>query len=444
LRVAGGRVVTPAGIREVDVAVDDQGRIAALEPWSGGGDIDARGMLVLPGAVDSHVHGRDPGFPEKEDFASLTVAAAAGGVTTVLDMPNTVPAVSTGQLLDAKRQWVEPRAAVDFGLWGMLRQSSTEDDVRSLAGAGACGIKVYLGYAVRKPDAQVLYTPAAVDPDLEPPASYGTVARLGSVLADAGLPVAAHAEDPSVLRASAVRVETYPDLLASRPDAAESVAVAAMGALSRQYGFRLHVVHLASAAGLRAVLAWRSAGAALSLEVTPNHLWLTDADFGRLGPVMKMFPLIRTAADRDALRSALLDGTIDNVATDHAPHSDDDKLHHPLATAHAGSPGVQTLLVSVLQLAGAKAAARFCAATPAALFGLQSKGTIEIGRDADLAIVEPGAPTVVEPALMLSRQRHSALNGLTFDHAVRATLLRGEPPAPGRGRWLAPARLRQP
>jgi dihydroorotase len=396
-------------------------------------------LLVLPGAVDAHVHGRDPGFPEKEDFGSLTAAAAAGGVTTVIDMPNTVPAVSSAAILEAKRAAVEPKAEVDFGLWGILRQSSTEDDIRGLARSGAAGIKVYLGYAVRKSDGQVLYTPGALDPELEAPASYGTVARLGEELARAGVPVAAHAEDPSVLLAAARRIETYADLLASRPDAAEAVAIAGMGALSLRFGFRLHVVHLSSVAGLGAAMAWRGAGARLTLEVTPNHLWLTEADFGRLGAAMKMFPPVRGPADRDALRRALRGGSIDTVGTDHAPHTDEEKLHQPVATAHAGSPGVQTLLVSVLQLVGAEAAARVTAYNPARIFGLAGKGAIEVGRDADLVLVEPGTQAAVEPGLMRSRQRHAALSGLVFDYSVRATLLRGEPPAAGRGRFLKPA-----
>ncbi|MDQ6691468.1 MAG: dihydroorotase family protein [Candidatus Dormibacteraeota bacterium] len=444
--VAGGAVYTPAGIRDLDVHIRN-GRIESLRPWSkpaGGDVVDATSLWVLPGAIDGHVHGRDPGFPEKEDFGTLTAAAAAGGVTTVLDMPNTLPSVSRGEILAAKREAVDARAHVDYGLWGMLRSSSTEDDVRSLAEAGAVAFKAYLGYAVRVGTGQVLYTPGVAAEDLEPPAGYGTIARLAPALAAAGLPVAAHAEDPSVLLASAVRVDGYSDLLSSRPATAEAVAVAAMAALGRSLDLRVHIVHLASRAGLTSALAGRAAGAQLTLETCPQYLWLSEADYGRLGAVMKMYPLIRTADDRQALRDALLAGEIEMVGTDHAPHTDADKLQHPLAEAHAGSPGVQTLLLSCLELARQSGdplrAVPWVTEHPARIFGLYPrKGAIQVGSDADLVLVDPSASTVVTPGAMVSRQRHGALTGLEFSFAIRQVLLRGAPPAPGRGEFLRPA-----
>lgn len=444
--IAGGSVYTPAGLREVDLHVSG-GRVERLEPWAhptGPEVVDAAGLWVLPGAIDAHVHGRDPGFPEKEDFGTLTAAAAAGGVTTVLDMPNTLPGVADGATFEAKRAAIAPRAMVDHGLWGLLRSSSTEAQVADLAAAGAIGFKAYLGYAVRRSTGQVLYSPGAAEPDLEPPASYGTIARLSGALAAAGVPVAAHAEDPSVLLASTARVEDYADLLASRPAVAEAVAVSALGALSRALRLRVHVVHLSSAAGLASAMAERAAGAELTLETCPQYLWLSDADFTRLGPVMKMFPLIKTAADREALRAALVRGDIDSVGTDHAPHTDDEKLHHPLAEAHAGSPGVQSLLLSCLELARQSGdplrAVPWVTEHPARIFGLYPrKGTIQPGSDADLVLVDPRARTAVRAEEMLSRQRLGALDGLELSFAIRAVYLRGEPPGPGRGEFLRPA-----
>ncbi|GAC1654779.1 MAG: allantoinase [Candidatus Dormibacteraceae bacterium] len=438
--VAGGRLVTPSGIRDADLHVEG-GRIVRIEPWARPGTpdvVDATGLLVLPGAVDAHVHGREPGFPDKETFETMTGAAAAGGVTTVIDMPNTMPATATAELFAAKLAQVSERAQVDFALWGMLRASSTPEDVAGLAAAGAAGIKAYLGYAVRKSTGQVLYSPAILDADLEPPASYGTIARLGRALAESGIPVAAHAEDPSILLSSGTRVDGYESLLEARPDLAEAVAVAALGALAVALSLPLHVVHLSSAAGLAAALAARAAGARISLETCPQYLYLTDADYGRLGPVMKMYPLIRTAADREALRAALLEGLIDTVGTDHAPHTDEEKLHHPLAEAHAGSPGVQTLLLSCLHLGGPERAARWTAQRPAEVFGLAAKGAIEVGRDADLVLVDPAGKTRVDIGWQRSRQRHAALDGLEFDYAIRAVYLRGEAPAAGRGRFVRP------
>jgi dihydroorotase len=399
---------------------------------------------VLPGAIDAHVHGRDPGFPEKEDFASLTAAAAAGGVTTILDMPNTLPGVSDAAAFAAKREVIASKAMVDYGLWALLRSSSTEDQVGALAAAGAIGFKAYLGYAVRRSTGQVLYTPGAADADLEPPANYGTIARLAGALARARVPVAAHAEDPSILLASTIRVEDYADLLASRPAVGEAVAVAAMGALSRVLDLPVHVVHLSSRAGLQAALAARAGGARISLETCPQYLWLTEADYTRLGPVMKMYPLIKTIADREALRDALLRGDIDTVGTDHAPHTDEDKLHHTLAEAHAGSPGVQTLLLSCLELARQAGdpwwAVDWVTAKPARIFGLYPrKGVIQPGSDADLVLVDPKGNTVVRSEEMGSKQRLGSLDGLEMSYAIRGVYLRGERPRPGAGEFVRPA-----
>ncbi len=444
--IAGGTVHTPDGPREADVHVRD-GKIEKLERWgrpSGSGVVDAGGLWVLPGAIDAHVHGRDPGFPEKEDFASLTAAAAAGGVTTVLDMPNTLPGVSDAEVFNAKRETIATKAMVDYGLWALLRSSSTGDQVGGLAAAGAIGFKAYLGYAVRRSTGQVLYTPGAADADLEPPASYGTIARLAAALAEARLPVAAHAEDPSILLASTTRVKDYADLLVSRPAVGEAVAIAALGALARELGLRVHVVHLSSRAGLDAALAARaSLGGRFSLETCPQYLWLTEADYTRLGPVMKMYPLVKTIADRDALRDALFRGDIDIVGTDHAPHSDDEKLRHPLADAHAGSPGVQTLLLSCLEFARQAGdpwrAVNWVTVKPALIFGLYPrKGVIQPGSDADLVLVDPKGSTVVRSEEMTSKQRHGSLDGLELSFAIRAVYVRGEPPRRGAGEFLRP------
>jgi allantoinase len=443
--VAGGTVHTPDGPREADVHVEG-GRIEKLEPWAhprGPEVVDARGLWVLPGAIDGHVHGRDPGFPDKEDFGSLTAAAAAGGVTTVLDMPNTLPGVADAATFAAKREAIAAEAMVDYGLWALLRSSSSEDQVRELAEAGAIGFKAYLGYAVRRSTGQVLYTPGAVDADLEPPASYGTIARLARSLAATGVPVAAHAEDPSVLLASTARVEDYADLLATRPAVGEAVAVAALGALALSLDLNIHIVHLSSRFGLAAAVSARQAGARLSLETCPQYLWLTEADYTRLGPVMKMFPVIKTVADREELRAALYRSDIDTVATDHAPHTEEEKLHHPLAEAHAGSPGVQTLLLSCLELARQLGdpwrAVNWVSEKPALIFGLHpQKGVIQPGSDADLVLVDPAGKTVVSSDQMVSRQRYGALEGLELSFAINGVYVRGEVPHRGGGEFLRP------
>ena len=441
-------VYTPEGPRQADVRVTD-GVIAAVEPSiaaSKARSIDAKGMYVLPGGVDVHVHSRDPGFPEKEDFDSLTAAAAAGGITVVLDMPNTVPAVDSAGVLEAKAALARSKAHVDFGLWGLIRSSTTPEQLEGMAAAGAVGFKAYLAYSFSLSRKQVLYSPDTDDPDLEPPADYGTLARLAPEVARLGLPLAIHAEDPTVLAAFRRPVLTYGDLLESRPPEAEAVAVSAAAAVAKESGINLHVAHLSSALGLHAAEDAMRAGASISLETCPQFLLLTDQDFDRVGPAMKMLPPIRTATDRAALVDGLRRGVISIVSTDHAPHTDEEKARS-LDEAPAGSPGVQTLYLSCLQLAKDMGdvwlAARWVSSAPAAFAGLQeSKGAIAPGYDADLVIVDPRARTRVAAQRMRSRQRHGVMEGMEFDFAIKDVFLRGESVAhvgPVHGRMVRPA-----
>ena len=447
LLIKGGAVYTPDGPRQVDVHVTD-GVITRVEAGlaARGDEIDAGGMYVLPGGVDVHVHSRDPGFTEKEDFGTLTEAAAAGGVTTVLDMPNTVPAVDSAGVLESKAALARSKARVDFGLWGLLRSSTTPEQLESMAAAGAVGFKAYLAYSFSLSRKQVMYSPGVEDPDLEPPADYGTLARLAPVVAQLGLPLAIHAEDPTVLAAFRRPLLNYDDLLQSRPPDAEAVAVSAAAAIARESGVHMHVAHLSSALGLRAAEDAIQVGTSLSLETCPQFLLLTAQDFDRVGTAMKMLPPIRTAADRDALVDGLKRGVISMVSTDHAPHTDEEKSRD-FADAPSGSPGVQTLYLSCLQLAkdlgNVWLAPRWVSQAPAELVGLaEHKGAIAPGFDADLVIVDPKRKTGVRAEEMRSRQRHSALAGKEFDFAIKEVFLRGEPvtrETRTRGRMVRPA-----
>ena len=433
LLIWGGSVYGPDGPLEADVYIND-GVITRVEAGGAAPDsaalIDARGMYVLPGAIDVHVHSRDPGFPDKEDFGTLTEAAAMGGVTTVLDMPNTVPGVDSAGVLEAKAALAHAKSRVDFGLWGLIRSSSTADQLEALAEAGAIGFKAYLGYAFSVGNKQVLQMLDLDDPDLEAPPDYGTLARLAPVIAQLGLPLAIHAEDPTVLAAFRRPLETYADLMESRPAEAEAVAISAAAAIAKESGVRLHVAHLSSALGLRAAEDAMRSGVSLTLETCPQYLWLTEDDFLQVGTSMKVFPPVRTAADRDALVEGAASGVIRIVATDHAPHTDEEKSRS-LDEAPSGSPGVQMLYVSSLELAkrlgDVSLAPRWVSEGPASLAGLQeTKGFIAPGFDADIVIVDPNRKTLVTPALMKSRQKHSALDGKEFGFAVRDVFVRGQ------------------
>ena len=386
---------------------------------------------MLPGAVDAHVHSRDPGLPDKEDFGSLTAAAAAGGVTTVVDMPNTVPAVDGPEVFAEKAAGAARRALVDFALWAAIRSSTEPAQIAALAEAGAAGFKAYLGYAFRLRERQIVYTAEPGGEGLEAAPDYWTLAALAPAIRDRGLPLAVHAEDPGVLRRFARPLTTYADLLAARPALAEAIAIAALGAISCETGLAVHVVHVSSRAGLRAALEARQGGANVTLETCPHYLWLTGDDYERLGPAMKVFPAVRTADDQAALRQALRQGDVDLVATDHAPHADAEKVERTLDEALPGSPGVEMLYLSCLELArawgDAGAAARWASEGPARMLGIfPRKGAISPGSDADLVLVDPHACTEVSAERLHSRQRHSALEGRRFGSALRAVYSRGE------------------
>src|SRR5207248_669372 len=436
---------------ELDVSVSD-GVIPGVGPGGSGRGkaVDVSGKWLLPGGIDVHVHSRDPGFPDKEDFGTLTAAAAAGGVTTVIDMPNTVPAVDSAGVLEAKAALARARARVDFGLWALIRSTSTAERLVELASAGAVGFKAYLGYSFSLSRKQVLHALDAGDPDLEAPPDYGTLTRLAPAIAGLGLPLVIHAEDPGILHTFRRPLETYEDVLAARPADAESVAISAAASVARQQGVHLHIAHISSALGLQAAEEAIAAGTRLTLETCPQYLWRTEADFARLGNAMRMNPPVRRASDKQALRDALRREVISIVATDHAPHTDAEKAQD-LEHAPPGTPGVQTLYLSCLELARQMGdpwrAARWVSEGPAALVGLgESKGRIAPGYDADLVVVDPEKSTTFSARSMRSRQKHGALEGLKVSFAINSVYLRGTPVyASGRvtsrpsGRMVGPA-----
>lgn len=460
LKVKNGTLVTSHGHFSADV-VCAEGRIEELaQPGRGGPadeEVDATGRLVFPGFIDPHVHSRDPGVTHKEDFAHSTRAAAAGGVTTICEMPNAIPPVSNAAMF-AERAAQHARVAfVDFGLWGLSLGAENLADIRALFAAGAVGVKLFWGYALHRHTKQLVYNLADESAEnLIPPPGTGEVLDLLREVAAVGGLLAAHCEDRGLLdasqRALGHPIESYDDLLRARPDVAEAASIALAAEMSRVTGCRFHVVHMASGRGAQVVRRAQAEGIPVSAETCPQYLSFTDEDYATLGPMMKVYPPIRRAADRDALWEAIRDGTITSVSSDHAPHTVEEKRQE-LATAPAGFAGVETIVPVLLNemLSGRITPERLTwvlAEGTARLYGLYPrKGTIEPGADADLTIVDPAASRVVDRARLHSKHPLSPWHGRRLQGAVTASILRGqvimrdgEPIGEPRGRLVKSAR----
>lgn len=368
--------------------------------------------LLLPGGVDVHVHFREPGLTHKEDFATGTEAAAAGGITTILDMPNTVPPGTTVDALRAKREQVAGKAHVDFGFFGGLEAA---DDAEGLV--NAChALKVYLAESFGQPGL--------------PPAE---AERLMRTLGERGPRVTVHAEDPGALRPREER--GLADHARARPDEAEVAAIRRLAAGPQP---RIHVAHLSSRRGLAAL-----EGTQLTAEVTPMHL-LHDAT-GDLGARGKINPPLRTPQDREALWAAFASGRIPVLASDHAPHTEEEK--EGFSTAPPGAPNVETTYPLMLRLVKEGSLSmdvllRALCREPARLFGLRGKGALRVGGDADVVVVDPRDVRRVQGDRLHTKCKWSPFEGreAIFPQAVflRGTLVaeEGELVTPPTGQWL--------
>ncbi len=459
LLIANGSVVTPEGVQDVDVLCEE-GRIAALMDRGVAVDVDekldAAGKLVFPGFIDPHVHSRDPGLTDKEDFAHSTLGALVGGATTIIEMPNAIPPVESVEVLEQRRKQHEQVAWVDFGLWGISIGEANLDQLGPMIDAGVAAIKIFWGYALRRDTRQLVYNLAdePVESLLLPP-SNGTVLRVFQEVARAGGLLAAHCEDRDILSTSEQAlghpIETYDDLLAARPDTAESTSIAVGAELSKATGCPFHVVHMASARGVDAVRSAQRRGIRITAETCPQYLTLTADDYDRVGAVMKVYPPIRPRRDQDALWDGLNDGTIVSVGSDHAPHTVQEKARG-LATQPAGAVGCETFgpVMTDALFRDKTTVERFAevmSTSTARLYGLYPrKGVIRPGSDADLTIVDPNASRTIRNGDLVAKQPVSPWHGFELNGVPTAVILRGEvamldgkPAGQRRGRFV-PAR----
>ena len=401
-----------------DLAVADGVIAAREEPGVLGDDahevIDARGLDILPGLIDAHVHFNDPGRAAWEGWGSGTRALAAGGFTCGVDMPlNSDPPTIDARAFEAKLAAARGSAHVDFAFWGGLVPGSIEH-MDELAACGVVGFKAFMA------DSGIDDFPACDDLTL-----YEGMCR-AAVL---GLPVAVHAESAVIvrelgLRALAAGRTGMADFAASRPVAAEVAAVANALAIAGEARCALHIVHVSSGRAAVLVAEARAAGADVTCETCPHYLALTAEDAERIGVLAKCAPPLRNAQERHGLRRAVRDGTIDYIASDHSPSPPRMKEGHAFS-AWGGVSGCQTT-ARVLLAEGltSKDLAFLCAVGPALRLGLPG-GRIEPGASADLLLLDPAPTAVLTAGELEYRHPHSPFVGRPLRGRIARTLLRG-------------------
>ncbi|WP_096240528.1 allantoinase AllB [Streptomyces olivochromogenes] len=415
------RVITPEGTRAATVAVA-AGRITAVLAYDAEVPPGARledfgGDVLLPGLVDTHVHVNDPGRTEWEGFWTATRAAAAGGITTLVDMPlNSLPPTTTADHLRTKQDVARSKAHIDVGFWGGALPDNVKH-LRPLHDAGVFGFKAFL-------------SPSGVDefPELD----QEQLARsLAEIAAFDGLLIV-HAEDPHHLAAAPQKGgRKYADFLASRPRDAEDTAIGNLIAQAERLHARVHVLHLSSSDALPLIADAKRAGVRITVETCPHYLTLTAEEVPDGASEFKCCPPIREAANQDLLWQALADGTIDCVVTDHSPSTADLKTDD-FATAWGGISGLQLSLSAVWTEARKRGhsledVVRWMSTRTARLVGLDSrKGAIAVGLDADFAVLAPDETFTVDPAALQHRNRVTAYAGRTLSGVVKSTWLRGE------------------
>ncbi|HEX6336028.1 MAG TPA: allantoinase AllB [Jiangellaceae bacterium] len=415
------RAILPSGEQPADIVVDGE-LIVAIEPYGSATRdelIDLGTLALLPGLVDTHVHVDEPGRTSWEGFATATRAAAAGGVTTIVDMPlNSVPPTTTVDHLETKRAAAADALHVDVGFWG----GATGDNVGEFAAlhdAGVFGFKAFMA------PSGVPEFPHLVGDELE--GTLAEIARLDSLCA-------VHAEDPVVLaRSPAPSGRSYAGFLRSRPPDAERAAVARLVQAARLTRARVHVLHVSDADVVPLLDGARSDGVQITAETCPHYLYLAAEEVGDGDTAAKCCPPIRQAANRDALWQRLGTGSIGLVVSDHSPCPPELKAlgTGDFGAAWGGISGLQLGLAVVWTQAmtrghGLSEVARWMAHGPAALVGLRSKGSLEVGKHADLVAFDPDATFVVDPAELFHRHPLTVYTGRRLRGVVTDTWLRGK------------------
>ncbi len=405
--------------------------------------INANGLLIIPGGIDPHVHFDDPGYTDREDFYHGTAAAAAGGITTVIDMPCTsVPEVTSLENLHRKLDVIRPKAVVDFGLHGgvsgQVFESGFEKPMEELADY-VMGFKTYFISGM----------------DTFHRLNHFRFQKVLEFSRDLGKVILLHAEDYDyVIHATeyARKLKDSPrSFYLSRPEMAEMLAVASAAIMAVEADAQLHIVHIATADAAALIAEYDN----VTCETEPHYLAFTLEDFERMGSILKTVPIVKSPENKPLLWEYLADGVIDFVASDHAPAPNDQKFTGSIWTDYAGIPGTQTLLPLLFSEGYMKkrlTLSRFLqvmSENAARRFGFfHRKGSIEVGKDADLVFIDPDKKWVLDTSReFYSKGKITPFEGMEFTGSIEMTMVRGRVVyrrgegilvEPGYGEWITP------
>lgn len=454
LAVSGGTLVTATGVHRADIAVTG-GRIAALIPSGRTPEaavvVDARGRHVLPGVIDTHVHTRHPGVPEREDFLSGTSAAAAGGITTLFEMPISKLPVNSGDALARRAALLQSTAIVDYALYGGAGHENV-GHIADQATAGAVAFKTFL----QPPP------PTRLDEFLGLWCTDEVLLQdVMKAVKDTGLRHCFHCEHTATFQALQRQLEAKGRLTGrahadSRPALVEDLSVAIVLALAEDLGARVQVVHCSSPRAARMARDARGRGVDATVETCPPYLFFTDEALDRLGPFAKCNPPLRSAAEVHGLQQCLREGLIEVIGTDHSPFLAEDKAKgaENIHLAPPGLAGLEVLVPLMLTAVhrgwiGLEDVAALCAENAARLFALPQKGRLQPGADADFTIVDLDATWRYDSSTALTKSRANMriYDGLELHGRVTTTVVRGAVVyrdgvvvgEPGHGRFVRPA-----
>jgi dihydroorotase len=414
LVLKGGRVIDATGSRVADVAVGDDGRIAAVgTDLEGAFVLDASGCVVAPGLVDIHTHLRQPGREEAETVESGSRAAALGGYTAVVAMPNTEPAIDSAAVVHEVLDLGAKAGLCDVRVAGAITVGRAGERLAPIAEMAELGVRLFTDDGRGVQDAALMRRALEYSADLD-------------------VILAQHCEDETLAAGGHMHEGEWSSRLgiAGQPAEAEELMVMRDIALARLTGARVHFQHLSSAGSIAMVRAARANGVPVTAEATTHHFTLTHAACATFDPVFKVNPPLRTDADVAAVRAGLADGAVDAIATDHAPHSQEAK-EQPFDQAPPGMLGLETALALALTELDLpiEAVLALLSWKPAAIAGLGGThgGPIAPGYAANLCVIDPTAEWIVDPAVMASRSRNTPYAGRKVRGRVRHTILAGEP-----------------